>query len=546
MPSLSNHHSSSLVKLLLLGDAKCLAGDTIVKVTRGRSIGKAKTLQQLYQSPNHPYYDHDLDTYLLCDMGGYVGLNVMEDIIYSGVKEVMQITTKWGDIRATPEHKFLTENGWWKTASELRVGDKVKHWIPGPGKDVYPRRAMIYSVKYHPYAHQMNIEGYGNYGRISLARGVVEAALNNLDIEDYKDILRNDWARACTLTYIPKDWDIHHKDHDRTNDELSNLEPKPEPEHVHEHDDDRTRTSKATSLTPIISITSAGKTSTYDVVMADPHNNFIANGFVVHNSGKTTSLASLVTAGYKLRILDFDNLLDTLAMRIRNECPENLDNVEYRSLRDSYKGTLTGTLIDGKPKAWIDSLKLLNRWQYDDVDLGIPGQWGSDVILVIDSLSRWCDSAYDFHDAMTPKGKSGEADGRAIYGNAQDDVERQLANLTSPSFNANVIVICHGNYMAQADGTTKIFPQGVGQKLSMKIPQYFPNYIRLTKRGEKRTLQLKSDAMIDLANTRPDIFTDRDLDPSTGLAEFFAVLKGQPAKIEGKPSTKPVPTLVRR
>jgi AAA domain len=264
-------------------------------------------------------------------------------------------------------------------------------------------------------------------------------------------------------------------------------------------------------------------------------------------SGKTTSLASLIAAGYRLRILDFDNLLDTLAMRVRADCPERLDNVEYRSIRDAYKGTAAGTVIDGKPRAWIDSLKMLNRWAYDDIDLGVPAEWGPECVLVIDSLSRWCDSAYDFHEVMSPKGRSGDADGRAIYGNAQDDVEKQLANLTSPSFRTNVIVIAHGNYMAQADGTTKIFPQGVGQKLSPKIPQYFPNYIRMSKRGDKRTLQLKSDAMIDLANTRPDVLGDRELPADTGLAEFFAVLREPPAKpVEDSTPPRPKALTLRR
>ncbi len=49
-------------------------------------------------------------------------------------------------------------------------------------------------------------------------------------------------------------------------------------------------------------------------------------------SGKTGSLVSLVEAGYKVRILDFDNLLDILAKLISEQCPEQIDNVEFRSL----------------------------------------------------------------------------------------------------------------------------------------------------------------------------------------------------------------------
>ena len=39
----------------------------------------------------------------------------------------------------------------------------------------------------------------------------------------------------------------------------------------------------------IVSIERFGLEETYDLSMADPHNNFVANGFVVHNSGKTLS-----------------------------------------------------------------------------------------------------------------------------------------------------------------------------------------------------------------------------------------------------------------
>jgi hypothetical protein len=261
--------------------------------------------------------------------------------------------------------------------------------------------------------------------------------------------------------------------------------------------------------------------------------------------GKTTSLASLVAAGYKLRILDFDNLSTVFMTLVRRTCPELIDNIERRTLRDRYKGTSIGTVIDGKPKAWTESLKMLNQWTYtkdtgEVIDLGDPGEWGLDTILVIDSLSRWCDAAYAFHEVMTPIGKKGDQDGRAVYGNAQDDVEKQLAALTSKNFHVHVIVICHGVYMTLDDGTTKIFPQGVGQKLSPKIPQYFPDYIRYIHKGGKRTIQLESDSMISLANTNPWSMP-KELSTDTGLAEFFAVLRSPPAKSDGEVATTSAP-----
>ena len=250
-------------------------------------------------------------------------------------------------------------------------------------------------------------------------------------------------------------------------------------------------------------------------------------------SGKTGSLVSLVKAGYKLRIVDFDNLLDILVKLIQEHCPDKIDNVEFRTFRDVSKMTAAGPLI-AAPKAFIDATKMLDRWKYKDdeeneIDLGVPSDWGPDIILVIDSLSRLCDAAYDWCESVIPKSKSGgEFDGRAVYGNAQDAVESMLAMLTSKSFACNLIVIAHGQYMDLPDGTTKIFPQGVGQKLSPKIPQYFPNYVRYKNIGGKRTIQLESDGLIDLANTNPAAMPGKSLPIESGLADFFEALLPKP------------------
>lgn len=245
-------------------------------------------------------------------------------------------------------------------------------------------------------------------------------------------------------------------------------------------------------------------------------------------SGKTGSLVSLVKAGYKLRVLDFDNLLDPLRYFIERDCPENLDHVEYRTLRDKRKSSAAGPVIDGKPRAFVDALKMLDHWKYDDVDLGPPSGWGPEYILVLDSLSRFCDAAFDFRVPLAVVGRSGEVDYRAIYGDAQDAVENVIASLTSDNFCTNVIVIAHVQYMTLPDGTTKGFPQGVGQKLSPKIPQYFPSVVLYTNKGGKRTLQTNSTPLIDLANPKP--FAMAPSYPiESGLADFFSVLRDPPA-----------------
>ena len=150
----------------------------------------------------------------------------------------------------------------------------------------------------------------------------------------------------------------------------------------------------------------------------------------------------------------------------------------------------------------------------------MPGNWGPDHILVIDSLSpAYATPPTTGAQFMIPK-TGGKYDQRAVYGNAKTRVEKILATITSPNFETNVIVICHGQYMALDDGKTKIFPQGVGQKLSPKIPQYFPAYVRYTNENGHRKIQLKSTPLIDLANPDPFTITEDSLDVSD-LAKLF-------------------------
>lgn len=257
-------------------------------------------------------------------------------------------------------------------------------------------------------------------------------------------------------------------------------------------------------------------------------------------TAKTGSLISLVEANYKLRILDFDNKLDILRQLVLRQCPEKINNVDFVTLRDKRKTIETGSVIDGPVKAFVTGMKLLDRWKYGDTDLGKPSEWGPDSILVLDSLSRFCDAAYDFRESLMPPALAKEP--RAIYGDAQDAVETALATLTSPTFQTNVIVIAHVRYIDLPDGTTKGFPQGVGAALSPKIPQYFPSYVKYTNKAGKRLIETTSSPLIDLANPAP-FSIEKTYPIETGLADIFAVLRGQPARAPEKPKAA---TTVRR
>ena len=260
--------------------------------------------------------------------------------------------------------------------------------------------------------------------------------------------------------------------------------------------------------------------------------------------GKTGSLTSLVRDGYKLRVLDMDNGLDVLKSYVLRECPDKIDNVEFRTLRDKRKATPLGSVIDGTPKAFVDALKMMDRWKYDDngneVDLGVPGEWGPECVLVIDSLTFLSDAAFDFREPLVPKGERGTYDKRAVYKDAQDAIENVLGLLTSVNFKTNVIVISHVKYVENPDGTKKGYPVSVGSALSPTIPRYFNTVLRYTMKGNKRTIETISSPMFDLANPKPfDIQPTYPLE--TGLADIFRTLrKEQQAKPAASPAVLPI------
>lgn len=246
-------------------------------------------------------------------------------------------------------------------------------------------------------------------------------------------------------------------------------------------------------------------------------------------SGKTGSLASLVRANYKLRILDFDNGLDVLKQFVLRDCPEKINNVEFRTLRDDRQASSEGPKIAGKPKAFVSAYKMIDKWSYTDdqgnhIDLGVPSEWGPECILVLDSLTFMSDAAFDFHESISSDTKSGKYDIRAVYKSAQDAVEHVLAFVTGASFRTNVIVISHVKYM-EVEGKMKGYPVSVGSALSPAIPRYFNSVIRYaTKSGGKREIETVASSAFDLANPKP-FEMEKTLDVETGLARFFEILR---------------------
>lgn len=241
---------------------------------------------------------------------------------------------------------------------------------------------------------------------------------------------------------------------------------------------------------------------------------------------KTSSLLSLLKAGKKLKIWNYDSALAPLISLAKQDCPELLDNIEFENLRDTFKTTAAGPVIDGMPKAFIAGTKLVDKWS----DGSLPKDWGADTVMVIDSgttLARaafwWAkglQGAHTFAEGVPLKG----VDQRNFYHVAQQAILNFITYITDENFHTNVVYVAHINWL-ENDGVMKGFPRAIGSAICDEIPAFFPSIIQATKKGNSSPqyiIRCASTSSIDLKD--PYSFAKfPELPSETGLATFFGL-----------------------
>lgn len=254
--------------------------------------------------------------------------------------------------------------------------------------------------------------------------------------------------------------------------------------------------------------------------LQDHHSSQFAKVLLIGDSGtgKTGSLVSLVAEGYKVRVLDLDNGLDSLVQWSRRICPDNLGNVDYETVRDSWRASNAGPVT--KAEAFVKALRLLTKWSDDTV----PAEWGDKTVLVIDSLSALGKAAFEWAKGMNPSAK----DPRQWYFAAQQSIENIIAMLTDDKFQCNVVLISHVNYKEMADGTTKGYANTIGSALGPTIPKYLNCLLLAESSGSganvKRVIRTMPTGVIELKTPKP-FSIPNTLPLDTGMAEIFRQLK---------------------
>jgi superfamily II DNA or RNA helicase len=295
--------------MFLLFDTGCLYGDAEIMVNRGGKgfrVAIRDVVRKFNGGKTHgPKWDLSIPTFVTREVDGVVRLGRLTGAWESGVKITYTVTTDTGrTIRATDEHPFLTERGWLRL-DQLVVGDEVHvrgSQATGHARKPKPRYRSTAGLVHHPYATHRRAKN--SPYRVVEHRLVAEAAMNHLAYERYVERLRI--GQIDGLCFLDPDiYAVHHIDHNHLNNELVNLKIMTHSEHQALHADEGKTNSVLYKIVTekITSVELFGEESTYDLAVEDDPHNFLANGFVVHNTGKTVcsiALACLLIEDQKI------------------------------------------------------------------------------------------------------------------------------------------------------------------------------------------------------------------------------------------------------
>lgn len=278
---------------LIIGGPGCLSGDTIININRGANGTKIRIddLVKMFNGGTRSgkTWDETIPTYVARNENGLVRLGVIKNAWFSGRKQTYKVkTTNGREIRATSIHPFLTVDGW-KTLGKLVPGDFV---YVNLGKSSSGRKKMKYKyrdTKFHPYQRRKISSSNSKRWDVLEHRLAYEAKMNGMDLQVFINILRTDKEKSLTLKFLSEDTIVHHIDKNILNNNPSNLEAYSKKEHATLHSTENTKNVlDVIGLEKIESIEKYGTEPTYDIEVEDDPHNFIANGFVVHNTGKST------------------------------------------------------------------------------------------------------------------------------------------------------------------------------------------------------------------------------------------------------------------
>lgn len=289
------HINSRMPGTLLWHGMGCIAGDAIVKINIGGS-SKKKTLSELYHYYNVSCQDTS-KVRIRSFKGESEGIRLHEfnAVLKKGIKSCLTLTLEDGkSISLTYDHKVMTASGFIR-ANELSIGDSImvdnltRHQKKSSRVKIKKPRYTLKKIgEYYPYGHHTNSRGV----RVKRAEKHILTYIAHLNRCSLQELIEATYSPDFQYTHTtidPKVYHVHHLDHNSKNNDISNLKVMTKDEHQKHHGSYRAFGHDVIEYSRVKLILEAGPKEVYDIICEDPHRNFVANGIVVHNSGKTLS-----------------------------------------------------------------------------------------------------------------------------------------------------------------------------------------------------------------------------------------------------------------
>ena len=305
----------------LLADAmRCVDGEAVIKYNRAGAT-RTVTLAAFHHSWHGGKWRTDIPTKIRALVDGVFHLHDVLDVIDNGQRPVCKLTLASGKtLRLTDDHEVAVAGPvgvLWVPISSLYPGAKVlTNGTPlcitcgKPGKIATYRYARFPGQCHRCTQRWVNLQradrketqgthlSSDGYRRVT---GMWDHPRANKYGHIREHILV---AEKALGRFLDADEVVHHKNGIRTDNRWENLEVLSDNSaHRTLHgkvdgfknlDGSKTINGGVVCFIPkedaVVSVVEDGQAHVYDVVCAEPHRNFVANGIVVHNCGKTPAI----------------------------------------------------------------------------------------------------------------------------------------------------------------------------------------------------------------------------------------------------------------
>ncbi len=263
----------------------CVAGDTELQVLFGAGKGRKITIAELYR------LNRKGRTRARSFKADHFGQHDVIEVLQSGVKDVWELHLSDGKkLKATADHPILTTRGFVELGS-LMYGD---HVVVHQGDQEWIREEDKIEV---PIQGWRTVDKDG-YIRVS-SPDHPNAWTSSRYVYEHRLVMEKHLGR-----YLTDEEHVHHKNEVKHDNRIENLEVMIGTEHLRNHGYHRNFKGVKPTLSQAIDVRYVGKEMTYDLSMEHPYHNYVANGVVVHNTGKTFAAVHLACARFKAGLID--------------------------------------------------------------------------------------------------------------------------------------------------------------------------------------------------------------------------------------------------